>query len=44
MLSKAVEWKLMRVAPKIKLAKVRGRDALIDPKTEGSSSKNCKNL
>jgi integrase len=34
MLSKAVEWKLMRIAPKIRLAKVRGRDALIDPKTE----------
>jgi integrase len=34
MLSKAVEWKLMRLAPKIKLVKVRGRDALIDPKTE----------
>ncbi len=34
MLSKAVEWKLMRIAPKIKLARVRGRDALIDQTTE----------
>ena len=33
-LSKAVDWKLMRMAPKIKLAKVRGRDALIDQTTE----------
>ncbi len=34
MLSKAVEWKLMRTAPRIKLAKVRGRDVLIDARTE----------
>jgi hypothetical protein len=33
-LSEAVDWKRMRVAPAIKLAKVRGRDALMDQITE----------
>ncbi len=34
MVSKALEWKLMRIAPGIELAKARGRDVLIDGKTE----------